>query len=109
MSVYRERYHTSALAAPGANTDFLNGTTGLTWAGGDGEVMRIMIQCETSTILNAMINDGTNEIDLGLNSNTALVAGAAYVFDIPVRPGDVINLQVESDSVIDKLSVGAVQ
>ena len=104
--VFRQLQRDSAVSAPGANTDFI---TDITWAGGDGEIMRIQIQCEASTIVNVMINDGSNEIDHGLNANTALVAGATYVFDVQVRSGDVINLQCETDSIIDHVSIGAVQ
>lgn len=99
--------HYSAVAAPGANTDAI---TDITWKKVWGETLYVVVQCETSTIVNVMINDGTNEIDSGLNSNTALVAGARYEFQLRgMREGFVINLQVETDSVLDTVTVGYVK
>ena len=97
----------SAVAAPGANTDFI---TDYTWKHEDGSRLRLSIQVATSSVVNLMVNDGTNEIDRGANSNTALVAGAQYEFDFSnVKRGDVINIQVETDSIIDDWSIARVK
>ena len=68
-----------------------------------------MVQCATSTVANLMVKRGSTENSLGLNSNVALVAGAVYVFDVPgMRPGDKVNFQVETNSVLDTLAIGVV-
>ena len=102
--IYRQSSHTSALAAPGANTDAI---TDIAWT--DGR-LRLYVQVETSSIVNLMVNDGTNEIDYGLNGNVALTAGALYVFDFDnIQDTWVVNIQSETDTVWDTISIGTVR
>lgn len=96
--------HYSAVAAPGANTDAI---TNITWV--DGR-LRLYVQVETSTVVNLMVHDGTNEIDYGLNGNSALAAGALYVFDFDhVGATWIVNIQSETDTVWDTISIGTVR
>ncbi len=89
------------VAAPGANTDAI---TDVTWSG--DYTLRLTIQVDTSTVVNLMVSDGADENALGLNANTALVAGAVYVFDVVgIGDGYTINVQVETDSAIPMLSI----
>ena len=100
--------HQSATAAPGANTDAL--TSDITWKRAWGTTLYVVVQVETSSIVNVMINDGTNEIDSGLNSNTALVAGARYEFKLRgIKEGYGIQIQSETDTVWDTITFGFVE
>lgn len=105
--VFRKLTNVQGVAAPGANVDVPG--VEYTWTGSDGEICRVLVQVETSTIVNFMLDNGATEIGLGLNSNAALQPGAAYVFDVPVQPGDIVTLQSETDTVWDKVTLGAVQ
>jgi len=93
------------ISAPGANTDAL---TDISWEAED--TCRVSVQVATSSIVNLMVKRGAVEKALGLNSNTALVAGALYQFDVTgMKYGDTVNFQVETNGVIDKLDVGALK
>jgi len=99
--------HYSAVAAPGANTDAI---TDITWKRQWGETLYLVVQCETSTVINLMVNDGTNEIDNGLQKNVALVAGARYEMTFRgMREDFVINLQSETDTIWDTITVGFIK
>lgn len=94
------------VAAPGANTDAIDD---ITW-GHRGEACRVTVQVATSSVVNLMVTRGATENALGLNSNTALVAGAVYTFDVHgMQGGDIVNFQVETDSVIDTLAIGSLR
>lgn len=104
-----ERYRPISLnweiAAPGANTDAI---TDITW--GSEFPLRLTIQCDTGTVVNVMVTRGATENALGMNSNTALTAGATYVFDVPgLMAGDTVNVQVETDSALPILAIGEVR
>lgn len=104
-----ERYRPVSLSwevtAPGANTDAISDVT---WA--SEFPLRLTIQCDTGTVVNLMVSRGGTENALGMNGNTALTATATYVFDVPgLAPGDIINVQVETDSAIPMLSIGEVR
>ena len=93
------------VSAPGANTDAI---TDITW--GEEETCRVSVQVATSSVVNLMVQRGATEKALGLNSNIALTAGALYQFDVAgMELGDVVNFQVETDSVLDKIDVGALR
>lgn len=92
------------ISAPGANTDAI---ADVTWP--SDRACRLTIQVATSTVVNLMVDRGGTEKALGMNANTALTAGAVYVFDVHgLETGDTVNVQVETDSVIDFLDLGAV-
>jgi len=94
------------IAAPGANTDAI---TDITW-GNRGEACRVTVQVATSSIANLMVTRGGTENALGLNANSALVAGAVYTFDIHgMQSADTVNFQVETDSIIDTLAIGSMR
>ncbi len=85
------------VSAPGANTDAI---TDVTWANERG--LRLIIQCATGTVVNLMVNRGGTEKAIAANANAAVTAGGLYVFDfLGLKSGDVCNLQVETDSIID--------
>ena len=89
-------------SAPGANTDAI---TDITWSGAHG--LRLTIQCDTATVVNLMVTRSSTENALGLNSNTALTAGAVFTFDVyGLEKDDTVNVQVETNSAIPMLSIG---
>lgn len=94
-----------AISAPGADTDAI---TDVTFPG--KQLCRVTIQVATSTVVNLMVlRSGSSEVALGLNANTALTAACLYVFDVPgLLTDDTVNVQVETDSVIDFLAIDAV-
>jgi len=93
-------------AAPGANTDLL--TSDVTWTQWSS-MLRLTITCDTSTVVNLMVSRGGTENALGMNANAAVAAGGTYVWDVPgLEPGDVINVQVETDSAIPHVAIGIV-
>ena len=97
----------TSIAAPGANTDAI---TDVVWRADWGSTLHVVVQCETSTVVNVMIEDSTGNIDNGLNSNTALVAGARYEFQLGgMKAGEIVNLQSETDTVWDKAIIGFVE
>lgn len=92
------------VAAPGANTDAI---TDITWS--SERALRLTIQCDTSTVVNLMVTSGATENALGMNANTALVAGALYTFDVHGVPdGATVNVQVETDSALPVVAVGEI-
>ncbi len=93
------------VAAPGANTDTI---TDITW--GQEDTARVTVQVATSSVVNLMVSRGGTEKALGLNSNNALVAGAVYQFDVTgMVESDIVNIQSETDTVWDKVDVGALR
>jgi hypothetical protein len=93
------------IGAPGANTDAI---TDITWR--SDNPLRLTIQCDTGTVVNVMVTRSGTENALGMNANSALTAGATYVFDVPgLRAGDTVNVQVETDSALPILAIGEVR
>ena len=100
----RPKHRGFNISAPGANTDAI---TDVNW--GSRRVCRLTIQCATSTVVNLMVTRSSTEKALAMNDNAALTAAALYVFDIPgLDSGDLVNVQVETDSVIDILALDEV-
>lgn len=92
------------ISAPGANTDAI---TDVTWP--SSRAARVTVQVATGTVVNLMVTRGATEFALGLNASSALTAGALYTFDVySLETGDVVNLQVETDSVIQTLGIDEV-
>ena len=93
------------VAAPGANTDAV---ADITW--GEEETCRVSVQLATGSVCNLMVSRGGTEFALGLNSNSALVAGALYQFDVTgMEKGDIVNFQVETDGILQKIDLGALR
>jgi len=100
--MYRNVTKGWAISAPGANTDAL--PSDVTWP--SDRACRISIQVATSTVVNLMVTRGATEKALGLNSNTALTAGAVHTFDVyGMEKDDSVQVQVETDSAIDMVSL----
>ena len=103
------RYSSHAQAAPGANTNIF---TAITPSQGTAQV-RVFISLATGSVFNLRLTDGTDAYTIKLNSGTALTAGVAYAFDIPLSavPTEdntktiTYSLQVATDSVIQHLEV----
>ena len=97
-----------AIAAPGANTDVL--ASSVTWP--SQNPCLLTIQVATATVVNLMVTRGGVTKALGLNAidtDPSLVAGYAYSFMVPgLLPGDLVNVQVETDTAIDMLSLDEV-
>lgn len=99
------------ISAPGANTNFLTSSHihdgGSIWTmSGLCSVARITISLTTSSKLDLRVTDGSTAFSCVLNGDTALAAGGAYVFELPLRKTKdgttnlQYNLRVQSDSVI---------
>lgn len=96
-------------AAPGANTDILNGIAMRRYPG--VTALAVTITLATASVLNYTKCKGVSDLSvltIGINSSVALNAGDVYTFLIPVGPDDFINLQVETDSVITQLLIEGV-
>jgi len=89
------------LAAPGANTGML--TTALTFA--RSTTLRITVALTTSSVFNVSVLNGATTNKLGLNKSAALNAADIYAFEMDVESSDIINFEVETDSVIEMLTV----
>jgi len=57
---------------------------------------RILVSINAAKIVEVTLNSGTTWISL--NGGSALVANAAYVFDIPTRSGDTFNMRISQSS-----------
>lgn len=105
---YRPIFRGWEIAAPGANTDALTTAQEISWESSEGA--RITIQVATSSVVNLMVTRSGTENALGLNGSNALEAGATYTFDVHgLQPGDLVNFQVETDSVLDLLAIGSMR
>ena len=102
---YVEQLASWEIAAPGANTDAI---TNITWD--QSYPLRLTIQCDTGTIVNLMVSRDGTENALGMNANTAVTAGGTYTWDVHgIKDGDIVNVQVETDSAIALLAIGQVR
>lgn len=92
--------------APGANTDLLpSGSATIPFDG----IGRVTIMLATGSVVNVMVNDGSNEVAVPLNDNGAITAGLKFVEDVPgLKEGDVVDLQVETDGAITYVSLDLV-
>lgn len=102
MDISSKKIHKSwNVSAPGANTDAI---ADVTWP--SSRTCRVTIQVGTATVVNLMVDRGGTEFALGLNGNSAVPAGALHTFDVDVlETGDTLNIQVETDSAINSLSL----
>lgn len=75
-------------------------------------LIRAMVVLETAGIFSAMLTNGGVTKKLLLNSGVALVAGAAYIFDVLLTTGDTLNFQTSAAGNVTlrvQEIVGAVQ
>ena len=56
-------------------------------------LFRIMVMLDTAGVFSAMLKSGGATKTLKLNAGTALIASAAYMFDILMHSGDTVNFQ----------------
>ena len=95
-------------SAPGANTDIL--ATAIQ-PEAEGSAFRVTVALTTASVFNVEVSDGTTTHLLGLNGSAALQAADLYtfVFAAPYQSQAGVrlsyNFQVETDSVIELLSV----
>jgi hypothetical protein len=95
-------------AAPGAATNFY--TTYLTTTGPRSR-LRITCAFQNATIFNHIERKGTPAVDnvLALNGGGPLLAGAEYVFEIPVSQNTTHNFQIATNGIIRKLLVDEIE
>ena len=102
-------YSTHALPAPGANTNIF---TALTPTRGLVQI-RVFVSLATGSVFNLRLTDGTDAYTIKLNGGTALTAGVAYAFDVPMSrvPTEdttktiTYSFQVATDGVIQHMEV----
>jgi len=68
-------------------------------------VFRISVCLDTAAVFKIIIDDGTSEVDIALNSGAQLTAQAGYTFDWPIDEGDSVNFEADQDVQIEKLIV----
>ncbi len=76
-------------ALPAAEANWFGADISITSAG----TMRVAVQATVAGILRAAITRSATQKMLNLNQNAVLSANALYVFDIPVKSGDTLNLK----------------
>lgn len=100
--------------APGANTDILSTAISVV----EGSALRVTVALTTGSVFNVTCTDGTTTHTWGLNSSAALTAGDVFTFTIGANPTESnsgstntlsYNFQVETDGVIEYLSVQEAQ
>lgn len=105
---YKDVVRVDNVSAPGANTDILDaaGETAVAWTSTDPA--RITVCLATSSVFNVMWDPAGAGAEVALQLNeSALTAGVEYTFDLyGLDSGDALEFQVETDSVVNKLSVG---
>ena len=93
------------VAAPGANTNILNDSLTPTATC----LMRVTVALNAASVFNVTFTRGGSTRTFGLNGSVALAANDLYIFDFNVSVLDVINFQVETDTIIRKLHVSEIQ
>lgn len=68
-------------------------------------MFRIMVCLDTAAVFKVIVDDGTSEVDMEMNSGTQLDAQSVYVFDVLVHEGDAINFEADQSVQIEKLIV----
>ena len=68
-------------------------------------IFRISVCLDTAAVFKIIIDDGTTEVDIALNSGAQLVAQAGYTFDWPINEGDSVNFEADQDCQIEKLII----
>lgn len=100
----RTRFVGHGVAAPGANTDIIGSDITPDRNG----AFRVTVVLATASVLNVMIDDGTNSYACGLNESNALQAGDLYTFTFSVAKQNGYNFQVETNGIIQVLQVDEV-
>lgn len=68
-------------------------------------IFRISVCLDTAAVFKIIVDDGTTEVDIALNSGAQLTAQAGYTFDWPIDEGDSINFEADQNCQIEKLIV----
>lgn len=87
-------------ASVNANTDLLSDVS-ISVSG----VLRVVIVEDTGVTAKYKLTRGGTTITPLLNGGSSLNANASYVFDIPVKSGDTVNIQVGGNTNILHLDV----
>ncbi len=96
-----------AASAPGANTDIF--ATALA-PHATASALRVGVCLTTASVFNMYVTNGTTAYTQGLNSSIALTAGDFFVFGpIPCSSTNTYNFRVETDSVIQTLTVDEIR
>lgn len=68
-------------------------------------MFRIMVCLDAAAVFKTVVDDGTTEVDMEMNSGAQLDAQSVYIFDVLVHEGDAINFEADQNVQIEKLIV----
>lgn len=94
-----------------ANADMLDADiTPSSFLRGETEIIppclfRVMVCLDTAAVFKVVVDDGTTEVDMEMNSGAQLDAQSVYMFDVLVHEGDNINFEADQSVQIEKLIV----
>jgi len=89
------------VTAPGTNTDIFTKISPK-----DGVYSwRVTVALAVSSVFNVSATDGTTAYTWGLNASAALNAADLYAFEHAVSPGVTYSYQVETDGIVQMLTV----
>ncbi len=89
-------------AAKEADTDFLDEDMVAVFP---PSMLRILVQLSVAAKCHVMVDNGSTEVTLVLNSGANLAAGCLYLFDVLVAAEDLVNLQADGAVTVDRLIV----
>lgn len=89
------------LAADITPSSYLRGTTTVT----PPCMFRVMVCLDTAAVFKVIVDDGSSEVDMEMNSGTQLDAQSVYMFDVLVHEDDNINFEADQSVQIEKLIV----
>lgn len=86
-------------ATPAANANLLSTSITLADNGSPkNKYLRVYACFSAAGKLTALITQSAATVTEALNGNTDLIAGAAYIFDVPITYGDTINFRYSAGS-----------
>ena len=85
-----------------ADVDFLDEDVTATFP---PSMLRILVQLDTAAKCHVMVDNGSSEVTLVLNSGVDLAAGCLYLFDVLVADEDSVNFQADGAVTVDRLIV----
>ncbi len=68
-------------------------------------MFRIMVCLDTAAVFKVIVDDGTSEVDMEMNSGAQLDAQSTYIFDVLVHEDDEVNFEADQNVQIEKLIV----
>lgn len=68
-------------------------------------LFRIMVCLDTAAVFKVVVDDGSSEVDMEMNSGSQLDAQSTYMFDVLVHEDDNVNFEADQSVQIEKLIV----